>query len=424
MWWGDRLLHVAHVSPPRDVWVGDDAEGAVDYVLPLRRTCVAHVEAGEVAVSSLVLESDAGVYRSAGGGALRVRVAEVDAAEPPPRGSSQSPPTSVAWACSAAVHLALLAGLAACPSDRLEVDTRELCSAIHDPAALATMTELTERASKRIALLPSASGDDLGAAHAGAHGTLGATTSPPSSAHFTIAGPRETTEVRFARTRALIESGSYASLAALGALSATTTPGPFGGDDSATIGTDRRSVVGNLYGEIAGEAPGSGFGGLGLADGGGSLFSGIGIGEEGVFGAGGFAHGDGRGNAYGFGRLDPRGAALGHKTGAPLRILDTGPDMTGKLPPAVIKRIVHANFPRLQRCYERGLGSDPSLAGTVVVRFIVDATGAMESASLAGGTLDDATVRACILGVFRTLSFPEPESGKVLVSYPIELQRG
>lgn len=421
--WGDQLLRVAHVAPPRDVWVGDDAEGPVDFVLPLPRRRVAQVIDGELVLSGIGVDGDGGAYRRSGDATLRVRVSEVEAAESPPAAGAISSAMSIAWACSAAVHLAVLAGFAAYPSDLLPVDTWELCSAMHDPGALATLQQLEERASKRLIPENSASGNELGAAHARPVGTLGAPTSRPRYAHFTIEGPRETTAVKLARARALIESGHYGALTALEDVSSTKTPGPFGGDDAETLGTDARSVVGNLFGGVAGEAGGSGgFGGLGLAGGGGNIFSGIGVGEGGVLGGCGCGWGSFRDFSYGRGVAGS--PAIRHETRAAPRILDTGGDMIGKLPPEVIKRVIRANFPRFRRCYERGLASDPTLAGTVVVRLIVDATGAVETASLAGGTLDDATVRTCVLGVYATLSFPDPESGKVFVTYPIDFQPG
>ncbi len=103
-------------------------------------------------------------------------------------------------------------------------------------------------------------------------------------------------------------------------------------------------------------------------------------------------------------------------------MIDAGGDTAGKLPPETIKRVIRANFPRFRQCYEAGLKKDPGLKGTVAVRFIIDTTGAIESASLSGGNMSDGAVSSCVLGVYKTLSFPEPESGKVMVNYPIDFQ--
>jgi Ca-activated chloride channel family protein len=97
-----------------------------------------------------------------------------------------------------------------------------------------------------------------------------------------------------------------------------------------------------------------------------------------------------------------------------------GVEVRNGIPPEVIRRIVQANHPQFRACYESGLKRDPSLRGDVKVRFVIDQTGAVETASLDGGTMLDADVRACTRNVFESMSFPESERGKVLVTYPID----
>ena len=47
---------------------------------------------------------------------------------------------------------------------------------------------------------------------------------------------------------------------------------------------------------------------------------------------------------------------------------------------------------------------------------------AVESASLSSSSLGDGGVSACVVGVFSTMSFPSPERGKAMVTYPVELE--
>ena len=103
-----------------------------------------------------------------------------------------------------------------------------------------------------------------------------------------------------------------------------------------------------------------------------------------------------------------------------VHMLETGVTVTGSLPPEVVRRIVRANFPRLRMCYELASKKDPTLAGTVFVDFVIDTTGAIESAKLGTGTLTDASTPPCVLGVMKTLAFPEPEKGKVNVHYGVD----
>jgi len=63
----------------------------------------------------------------------------------------------------------------------------------------------------------------------------------------------------------------------------------------------------------------------------------------------------------------------------------------------------------------------PAAKGVVSAQLVIDSTGAVESVTPLAGTMGDASMTACYAGVFRTLSFPEPEDGKkVNVVYPIE----
>src|SRR5262245_61030651 len=48
--WGDQTLHIAHLSPARDVFVGDEAEGPVDYKLPMARVQIVRASGDSIVV--------------------------------------------------------------------------------------------------------------------------------------------------------------------------------------------------------------------------------------------------------------------------------------------------------------------------------------------------------------------------------------
>jgi hypothetical protein len=99
--------------------------------------------------------------------------------------------------------------------------------------------------------------------------------------------------------------------------------------------------------------------------------------------------------------------------------------VTGRLPQEVIQRIVRQNFGRFRLCYESGLRNAPKLHGRIVIKFVIDGTGAVTSAVDGGSDLGDAAVIACVKKGFENFSFPEPESkGTVTVVYPIIFQPG
>ncbi len=126
----------------------------------------------------------------------------------------------------------------------------------------------------------------------------------------------------------------------------------------------------------------------------------------------------------GHGQLGP-----GHATRVPT--LRCPPDdgcvtaTTGRVPPEAIQRVVRANQGRFRLCYERGLVANPSLGGTVGVAFLIgrggDVVAAKESAPNGEATLPDASVRACIVSTFQTLTFPDPGLAPVSVVYPMQL---
>ncbi|WP_437989659.1 AgmX/PglI C-terminal domain-containing protein [Sorangium sp. So ce145] len=171
-------------------------------------------------------------------------------------------------------------------------------------------------------------------------------------------------------------------------------------------------------------------GGLGLSgvgEGGGGRGEGIGLGEIGTLGHGSgaaagaaapapsavSATGTGQGFGSGHGRL-----AGSHRTGAP-QVRMGATQVSGRLPPEVIQRIVRQSFGRFRLCYERGLQRDAGLQGRVIVRFTIDPRGALVNARDGGSDLPDSASVSCVVRAFRDLTFPAPEGGSVDVVYPL-----
>jgi hypothetical protein len=95
--------------------------------------------------------------------------------------------------------------------------------------------------------------------------------------------------------------------------------------------------------------------------------------------------------------------------------------VTGRLPPDVVKRILRAQFGEFRRCYTTALARDPSLSGVVRTKSFITASGGVTRATIATGTtLADASFHACLLGIMRKLSYPNPVSGEVEVIYAFE----
>lgn len=423
--WGEQVLFVTHLSPARDVYVGDESEGSVDYNMPCARTQIARVEGDSI----VALTDDGSIPLTRGQSHIRkigditVRIASVAAAKAPEKGKVKR--TALGWwAASAALHLAVVAGLTMSPGASLDDDAAQL-----DKSTQAYMLAVQKNVqAKEIAEQEAEKGEttssgnsSAGAAHAGATGQMGSVASPKNGGHYQVKGPPDSPEVKLAKTHALIESGKYGAIGALASVFGATSNAPVsfnGGDES--IGKDPNDFNGNMAGDHPGDSFGyNGLGPLGTGPGGGSWFDGVGLNKIGDFGNTCVGGNCGDGHDWSTGPGGPKGNKYVPKG---VKMYETNVDMTGKLPPETIKRVIRANFPRFRACYEQGLKKDPGLKGTVAVRFIIDTTGAIESASPSGGSLSDAGVSSCVLGVYKTLSFPEPESGKVMVTYPIDFQ--
>src|SRR5205823_1576329 len=91
------------------------------------------------------------------------------------------------------------------------------------------------------------------------------------------------------------------------------------------------------------------------------------------------------------------------------------------LPSALVARVMRANAKTPRRCYEDGLAKNPSLAGRVVVRFVIQTNGTVSKAEIdPSSTLANAAVTTCILAGVKAIRFPTRTSGDaVTVSFPL-----
>ncbi|WP_437813809.1 AgmX/PglI C-terminal domain-containing protein [Sorangium sp. So ce1078] len=125
------------------------------------------------------------------------------------------------------------------------------------------------------------------------------------------------------------------------------------------------------------------------------------------------AAGAGEGFGSGHGRLG------GHHRAAAPSVRMGAVQVSGRLPPEVIQRIVRQSFGRFRLCYESALQRDAGLQGRVAVRFTIDRSGAVVNARDGGSDLPDGAVVSCVVRAFHALSFPAPEGGSVDVVYPV-----
>ena len=81
-----------------------------------------------------------------------------------------------------------------------------------------------------------------------------------------------------------------------------------------------------------------------------------------------------------------------------------------------IDDVIHAAKGRLTHCYQREANRDPSLAGTVQVRFEIAADGRVTTARVTASSVKSEEVSDCLTRSIATLRFPA--KGRAVVNYP------
>ncbi len=170
------------------------------------------------------------------------------------------------------------------------------------------------------------------------------------------------------------------------------------------LGTGINNAMGGLQGSSMGDAGGAG--GLGTR--------GTGAGGGGnSLGIGGLGRGHGRGSG-GYGNID-----LGGRGNGRTRIIPGKTIVKGSLDREAIARVIRQNLARFKYCYEKQLNANPNLAGKISIYFTIAPTGSVASASIRESSMGDATVEGCATNVMKSLKFPQPKGGGiVVVTYP------
>lgn len=267
-----------------------------------------------------------------------------------------------------------------------------------------------------------ASGGESGARHSGEEGAAGKPTEKATGRRMAIQGDAD--KPKLGRAEELQAARDFGMIGILAQGAPQNGPVSKWGADVA-LGRDDRSAVGNMWGADIGDSFGTGLGLQGPGEGGGGTCDGcVGIDRVGDYGPG-----IGNGHGPGFG---PGEGGIGRGHGRPGGAHQPKPhfpregklESNGRLAPEVIQRIVRQNFGRFRLCYENGLRSNPGLTGRIATRFVIDRTGAVSMSQDAGSDMPDQAVVGCVVRSFSSLSFPSPEGGVATVTYPITFSPG
>jgi hypothetical protein len=464
--WGSNVLHVSHLTPPRNFYVGEEQSKnfGCDFFIPSEKlgTTRLPVVVGDRASVSLVIPPHAhgwvdlpgqgrlslddvraraqpsaelsGGHQIALPGGARAnvelndfvfQVAAVNAGRPIKHGVATSWDWTVAsyFGLSFLAHAGLIAAMAFFVPPLGLTDDEDL-----DKDALFLMQQYLNSAAEReqeekepevVQENSDNKEGGTGTRAKGEEGSMGNPTTKATNKRYAVQGPKDNPDPHIARQAALREAMEFGMIGLLntGAAGDPNAPtAPWGRDTSS--GSDDISARGNMWGDEIGDAFGAGGLGLsGIGEGGGGRGEGIGLGNIGTLG-----HGAGTGTGQGFGAGHGR---LGgsHKTSAP-KVRMGATTVSGRLPPEVIQRIVRQNYGRFRMCYEQGLGRNPNLQGRVSARFVIGRDGSVSNVGNGGSDLPDSGVVSCVLSAFYGLSFPQPEGGIVTVVYPIMLAPG
>lgn len=256
-----------------------------------------------------------------------------------------------------------------------------------------------------------------GAAHAGPSGQMGDRAAKRTRNRSAVRGPSDNLRPTMMR-EAIKEDMSNQGI--IGMISALKMPAsPFGSDTPS--GFDPENALGALVGNEIGSN--FGMGGLGPKGvgrgGGGNAEGGIGVGSLGRI-------------AWSLSRANCKGAACPGWTGGTAgmsgrrvrgpKLKSGNVSVVGSLSKETIRRIVRRHLNEVRFCYEQGLRKRPDLSGQVAVKFVIAASGKVQSAAVARSSISDAQVAMCISNVVNRMTFPTPKnSGIVIVTYPFSL---
>ena len=451
--WGAAVLHVAHLTPVRSFWVGEDCgkghksdlflpaellgarrvplvlagEGGVRLVIPAGATgSITLPGAAAKSVSDLLASGEAEPCADVAGAhqialppsaraelqvnALSFEISTVNAGRSTGRLKLEG--TSLPYqGLSLLLHASLLAAtalfvpsMAMAGDEGISDEQRYEMMALIAPEATREPPRLDEQAAGA-----NSAGGDASEANKGPRGT-GSEASRANDGRSAARGDRPEPRSREEAFQQMQQEGMISLIAGMNSAMGTV-PSPWGRE---LPSSDPLSAGGGMFaqtfdGEIGGGLDLTGIGEVGGRDG-----AGVRMGRIGTAG---------RDFGDGVGRPGP-GVRGGYQAKAPVLVRFAPTTVSGRLPPEIVQRVVRQNFGRFKACYESGLRENPGLQGRVAVRFVIGHEGEVSSVANGGSDLPDQGVVSCVTRAFYGLSFPPPDSGIVTVTYPIVFSGG
>ncbi len=118
------------------------------------------------------------------------------------------------------------------------------------------------------------------------------------------------------------------------------------------------------------------------------------------------------------------GRSMAGASGAYFVPLSDDTIIEGGLDQDQIQSVVQSHIGQVVNCYEKGLQTQPKLAGRVAVHFIINGSGQVTSARVSNSTVGSRLVESCIVSRLEDWKFPRPVNQvNVRVVYPFVLKR-
>ena len=119
------------------------------------------------------------------------------------------------------------------------------------------------------------------------------------------------------------------------------------------------------------------------------------------------------------------GRSFGKKRKGGIGRIGGSPIIIGELDKSLIDAVIKRNMSQIRYCYQRQLSKNPTLNGTIQVKFVISKDGSVSKAAIDHSTMDGGTsVESCITGRFKRFRFPKPGAGIVIVKYPFVFSPG
>jgi hypothetical protein len=90
----------------------------------------------------------------------------------------------------------------------------------------------------------------------------------------------------------------------------------------------------------------------------------------------------------------------------------------GHISEAAVEKALSRYLEKFQYCYEKALLSDSTLAGNILMQWVISQEGVPESITVVRSQMNNQKLHQCISKILSGIKFPTPQGGAVTIKYP------